>query len=119
MLEKMVVIMKETRIKVGFMGFLLQIFFLSLNDNYNNHDNNNTDCGEVRQPSLLESGGLSGRHMLSPLPRKMMMMMMMMIMINMVNTVIMMRINGRLSGRYMLSPHYDYSDDDNNDEFTL
>ena len=24
-------------------------------------------CGDVRQPSLLESGGLSGRHMLSEL----------------------------------------------------
>ena len=42
------------------------------NDNNDNNDNNNekrTHCGEVRHPSLLESGGLSGRHMLSPLDK--------------------------------------------------
>ena len=49
-----------------------------------------TDCGDVRQPSLLESGGLSGKHMLSPLKTIIIMMMMMMIMMMMIIMMMMM-----------------------------
>ena len=53
-----------------------------MDDNDTNDENKmKTDCGDVRQPSLLESGGLSGKHMLSPLKTIIMMMMMMMMMI--------------------------------------
>ena len=45
-----------------------------------------TDCGDVRQPSLLESGGLSGKHMLSPLNTIIIVMMMMMMMMMMIVT---------------------------------